>query len=165
MSTLALPGPDLRDAGVGDDAERDRARSRDAVAADTAVSVGVRWRRVTDALRDAVHRADAPDRDGHRAAAHAASVLHAARFLQMIVPRDVPLPEVGVDPEAEVLLEWYAAPRWVVTLTIDPAGVVHYAGLFGEAAIHGREPLVDAIPELVEGMLERYKAGAASDAA
>jgi hypothetical protein len=68
-----------------------------------------------------------------------------ARFLNML-PLGTPRPSVGADPDGEITLEWHAAPRRTLSVSIASDGMLHYAALLGAAVRYGSEPFLGGIP-------------------
>ena len=62
---------------------------------------------------------------------------HALEFLQRL-PHELPLPEVVVESENEVGMDWDEGRSRVLSLTVRDTPVVGFAGLFGAEPVHGR---------------------------
>lgn len=157
MSVLAFANG-VADHGLGEDARRLREIISSAFDLSPTIEFGERNRNVVRALEGARREAAEQDWDGHEARAiNPGSHARALAFLSAL-PTTVPLPDTTVDPEGDVLLEWYLQPRRVLTLTIDPDGIISYAALIGRNKVHGREQFVDTIPQTVADALARILA-------
>lgn len=55
------------------------------------------------------------------------------------LPLNYPLPSVGVEPDGHLTLEWYRHPRWTISISISPEGMIYYAALFGNSDVRGSE--------------------------
>ncbi len=78
----------------------------------------------------------------------------AKRFIRAL-PTTVPDPEVAVDPDGEISLEWYFEPRKVFSVSIGKRNEITYAGLYGLNKTYGREYFDDEIPKEIFHNLER----------
>ncbi|MBI2895165.1 MAG: hypothetical protein HYY06_16545 [Deltaproteobacteria bacterium] len=158
MSVLALAREPLRDHGLSEVAERMRRILSEACDFSTTITVGARARDAARALREACDEAPEKGWDGYAGAPVQLGALEEAESFLRALPTDFPLPDVGIDPGGEVLLEWQVERRWVFSMTIDADGVVSYAGLYGKNRVHGREHFVDVVPKAVVDGLARLLA-------
>lgn len=78
----------------------------------------------------------------------------AERFIRAL-PTTVSEPEVAVDPDGEIALEWYIEPRKVFSVSIGKRNEITYAGLYGPNKTYGREYFDDEIPKAVFDNLDR----------
>ena len=155
MSVSSLAYGPIRDHGVGDVAQALRRILNDAFDWSSTITVGARSQESRNALARARAEGRAEDGTGNTVGGVSlGTIAQADAFLQAL-PTEIPLPEVGVDPDGDILMEWYVSPRWVFTMTIDANGVVSYAGLYGNNKTHGREHFVDAVPAPVVDNLAR----------
>jgi len=138
--------------GVGPDAvaiERQQQQFT-AHALDTPGTGALALSRIT-AVVDAAARASRPDWDGYGARpANLDSVRYAGSFLTLL-PANYATPEVGVDPDGDVSLEWYASPERLFSISVSPRGELHYAGRFGKSRVRGKEALATAASSRVLG--------------
>ena len=78
-----------------------------------------------------------PDWDGYGALPVERSAFeHAADFVRGL-PIGTPMPEVGAEPDGHLTLEWYRAPRRILSLSFAPDGSLHYAALSGPSDHRG----------------------------
>lgn len=113
------------------------------------VAFGVRHEEARLALDQAFLDASYEDWDCHGAKqAHPLSYYHARRFIAAL-PTTLPVPEFGVDPDGELSIEWYRAPRRVFSASVGRNGRLTYAGLFGRSESHGTEYSLDEIPDSI----------------
>jgi hypothetical protein len=97
--------------------------------------------------------------DGHGAKAiDAKSQDHAREFLRSL-PRDVPDPEPGVDPDGQVSFEWYRGSNRLFVLSVSESGELFFAGKFGMNRIHGAERLAVPLPGVLVGNIRRVFEG------
>jgi len=78
----------------------------------------------------------------------------AERFLRAL-PTTVSEPEVAVDPDGEISLEWYLEPSKVFSVSIGKRNEITYAGLYGTNKAYGREYFDDEIPKEIFDNLDR----------
>jgi hypothetical protein len=72
-----------------------------------------------------------------------------------VLPSDVPLPEIVVESENEIGLDWHADNRHVLSLTLDSSSYVGYAALLGHESVHGRVPFSGSLPKTIAELLSR----------
>jgi len=72
----------------------------------------------------------------------------AFRFAALL-PTNVPVPDIYVDPDGEATFEWYVAPRQVFSVTVRGNGELVYAGIFGASTTDGTEYLDSELPEVI----------------
>jgi len=107
------------------------------------------------ALKDTINEFLTDNWDGYGAKAlQISSLANADRFLN-ILPTTTNLPEVSVDPDGEIVLEWYKAPRQVFSMSVGTNGELVYAGLFGSNKANGTEYFEDEIPKAILDNLKR----------
>jgi hypothetical protein len=82
---------------------------------------------------------------------------HADEFLRLL-PSSTSLPNIVADTDGEILFEWDYGRRQVFSVSIGWNGTLSYAGLFGDAKIHGTEPLRESLPSTILNGLERLSA-------
>ncbi len=78
----------------------------------------------------------------------------AERFIRAL-PTTVRKPEVAVDPDGEISLEWYLEARKVFSVSIGKRNEITYAGLYGLNKTYGREYFDDEIPKAIFDNLDR----------
>jgi hypothetical protein len=77
------------------------------------------------------------------------------------LPWWAPSPEVSVDPDGEILLDWDYGVRSVFSVSISPYGKLSFAGIFGASTRSGAETFTGEIPAAI---LEGIDAVAKDDA-
>lgn len=98
------------------------------------------------ALEKCVLEASSSDWDAYGAAAVQPATRSAAyRFLSAL-PKAVPLPDIGADPDGDISFEWRVGPRRVLTVSIDANGVLSFAATVGFRETHGRDDMAGTIP-------------------
>lgn len=149
MTALTVP-LDLRypvaDRAVSHDAYRLRDTLRNAAKPDTSVSLADAEDKLQAALADA-WQIDAEVETG--AEEYARSFLNA---LPLALQQSV---DVQVEPAGEVMFEWEAAPRWILTLTINERGRIAYSGIFGSSRTRGMELFEGTLPDAIALALAR----------
>ena len=75
--------------------------------------------------------------DGHGALPVERETYHAAYCFIESLPLDFPLPAIGAEPDGQLTMEWRKGPHRVLSVSVDPEGFLHYAGLFGMNKLYG----------------------------
>lgn len=93
--------------------------------------------------------------DGYDAkAARPEALRFAIEFLGSL-SSSTPIPEISIDSDGDVALEWDFEPRRVFSVRVGRDGTLHYAGLLGTVAFHGVEHLQEGIPETIAAGIGR----------
>ena len=79
-----------------------------------------------------------------------------------LLPQTVPLPQVVVESDNEIGLDWDEGPRRVVSLTVRDNPMVGFAAFFGAEPLYGRMPFVGEVPETLRFLLARLFSGRTS---
>ena len=82
------------------------------------------------------------------------SFSEAERFIRAL-PTTISKPEVAVDPDGEISLEWYFEPRKVFSVSIGKRNEIKYAGLYGLNKTYGREYFDNEIPKAIFDNINR----------
>lgn len=88
-----------------------------------------------------------PNWDGFGALAVEQATFQAAYTLIDSLPLGFRRPSIGAEPDGHITLEWRQSPRRVLSVSVDPAGWLHYAGLFGANKRFGTLAFFSAPPE------------------
>lgn len=105
-----------------------------------------------DALIEAYNEARLPNWDGYGAQPVSfESYCRAERFLKLF-PNDLPLPDISVHPDGEIVFEWRTASGKILSISIGSGSTVTYAGIFGSTESYGVENFIDEIPSNIRGM-------------
>jgi len=142
MSTVALFRISPFDTGVGDDAEQLRSLEEEAKPYSTQDRL--------EALRQLLRLITETDLGlaTYRAAVYANDLIQR-------LPSWAPNPEVSIDPDGEISLEWDSGRRCVFSVSVGPNGSLSFAGLFGEAIRHGVQTFSGEIPTVLLRGIER----------
>lgn len=83
------------------------------------------------------------------------SVQFAKKFLRLM-PDTIPTPEITPDPDGYISFEWYVDRKNSLMLSIGPAPVIYFAGVFGQdEKLNGKTKLGDEIPDPITGSLAK----------
>jgi hypothetical protein len=88
-----------------------------------------------------------PDWDGFGALAVERATFSAAYMLIDSLPLGFLRPSIGAEPDGHITLEWRRSPRRVLSVSVDPDGFLHYAGLFGNNKRFGTLTFFSTPPE------------------
>jgi hypothetical protein len=153
MSTYCatfLPGPTFRRQGLPaeSDAARLIATTLRAALSDLAF---LPPRGLEDELRELVESASGGESEGESGIDRATSGA-ALAFLRLL-PRSLPTPELALDTDGEIEMDWYGPAGKAFTLSIRGDGRIAYAARFGrDKRFHG----VDAISDEAAAALATY---------
>jgi hypothetical protein len=87
-----------------------------------------------------------PDWDGYGARAVEQETLRSTYQVIESLPLGFPRPSISAQPDGQLTLEWYRSPMRTLSVSVDPDGYVHYAGLFGVEKHFGTVPLLGGLP-------------------
>jgi hypothetical protein len=88
-----------------------------------------------------------PDWDGYGAMPVEQDTLGRTYSLIDSLPLGFPRPSIGADPDGQLTLEWRKAPRRILSVSVDPEGYLHYAGLFGPNKRYGSLAYFSTAPD------------------
>jgi len=75
--------------------------------------------------------------------------------LTAALPAWVPVPEIVVESDHEIGLDWNEGSRRVLSITVDETPFLGFAALFGHEPLHGRVPFVGDLPETLDYLFTR----------
>jgi hypothetical protein len=89
--------------------------------------------------------------DGYGASPVEAETLRGAYMLIESLPLGFPRPSIGAEPDGQLTLEWRKSASRTLSVSVDPDGFLHYAGLFGASKRYGTLAYFSsAPPELLQ---------------
>lgn len=71
----------------------------------------------------------------------------AAYVLIESLPLGFPKPSIGVEPDGQLTLEWHKNPRRTLSVSVDPDGFLHFAGLYGVDQRYGKLTFFSTAPK------------------
>jgi hypothetical protein len=149
---------DVRNRAISERADRPRLLvGESSVLGDVTPSVSVdeKKRGQLEALRAVYEEASLPGWDGYGAEPVSKAILAQALAFLDILPSTSPSPDVSAHPDGEVAFEWYFGRGRVLSVSVNEAGRLSYAALFGYSSQHGTEFLLDSLPEAIALALRR----------
>lgn len=72
----------------------------------------------------------------------------ARRFIEDLPTREIPAPEVSIDPDGEVVFDWFGEPCYTFSISFGTDKLT-YAGLYGNNKTHGTEEYGENIPQII----------------
>lgn len=109
---------------------------------------------VSDSWKDRLrHRICSGDSDQEHSA-RAGSIAWALWFVSLL-PGDTPEPEVVLEEDGDVALDWEASANSTFSISIDSDGIMRFGGLFRDATRYGRERLASSIPPEILALIAR----------
>jgi hypothetical protein len=82
-------------------------------------------------LNDVWQECRVPDWDGYGALPVEQDTYRKAYLLIDSLPLGFPRPGIGAEPDGQLTLEWHKSPTRILSVSVDPDGLLHYAGIFG----------------------------------
>lgn len=76
------------------------------------------------------------------------------KFLRAI-PRGVPMPSIGAEPDGHIALEWYRSPHRTLSVSISPDQELNFAALLGSDKICGSTPFFGEVPKRILDLIEQ----------
>lgn len=80
-------------------------------------------------------------------------------FLEAL-PTTAPIPEMSVDSDGEIALDWIFGPRKALTVSIGPRGRCTFAWIYGQSTYRGTDWIADEIPANIAHALAQLTRGA-----
>ena len=71
------------------------------------------------------------------------------------LPAWIPLPEVVVESDREIGLDWYSGERDTLSVSVDDTGYVGFAALIDQEPLYGKLPFAGAFPKTLAYFLRR----------
>jgi hypothetical protein len=96
------------------------------------IDIGNRQKETFRALLEAIEEATSDDWDGYSASAVDLRSINQALSLLQVLPTSIPSPEISVEPDGKILLEWYTKPQRTFAISVGYDGGLIYAGIFWE---------------------------------
>ena len=119
------------------------------------VTISRNYREMRQLLAKATEECSADNWDGYGAKAIDETSYGNAIHFSWLLPLNIPVPEIYIDPDGEVNFEWYVGPRQVFSVSIGSNNELAYAGLFGANKTHGAEYLDDELPGTILDNIRR----------
>ena len=95
--------------------------------------------------------------DGYDAMPVAQETYRAAFVLIESLPLGFPRPSIGAEPDGHLTLEWHRASHRTLSVSVDPDGFLHYAGLYGPNKKYGTLVFFETAPnELIQLVQDLY---------
>lgn len=143
------------DHGLSREAARLREHYQGWQTGSASIALDDRYRTITQQLNAAVAEARDDDWNGYGAIAVNPRAVHLARRILRSIPSIFPPPEIAIDADGEVNLEWLTErPDVAFTMSIGPRAI-SYAGLYGKSRTHGVEEVSASIPRTILANLSR----------
>ena len=120
-------------------------------------SVALGKRPAFNELAEVWEECSRPNWDGYDALPVQIKTLRYAKLFIEALPLGSPLPSVGAEPDGHLTLEWYRHPRWILSVSASPEGVLYYAALFGSSDVRGSEPFFGEVPRSILDLIQRVQ--------
>jgi hypothetical protein len=121
----------------------------------SSVALGYSRENCRNRLIEAWQQASTEGWDGYAADAVQPNAVINAYGLIDAFPSNVRMPEVAVDPDGEISLDWFSAPRRQFSISVGANNVLSYAGLFGHDKVSGSERFQGTVPRVFLDYIKR----------
>lgn len=102
--------------------------------------------RMHELLADIARDCRTPGWEGENSVAVEDQTLSFAAELIESLPPACPAPEISAEPDGNINLEWYVNPQRVLSVSVTPAGVLHWAALVDDEDPRGTCPFTGEAP-------------------
>jgi hypothetical protein len=96
--------------------------------------------------------------DGYQAEPVSEDTYQLAGQLLKALPLGSSMPVIGAEADGHLTMEWFRSPRRTLSVSISPAGELHYAALMGASKAYGTEPFFGEVPEAIMNLINRIMA-------
>ena len=111
-----------------------------------------RWQAVISLQRALLEALDASNDDRTASPPHPDAFLHSLEVINHL-PVWVPLPDIGVDVDGDIALEWDRGSRRLFSLRVSKDGTLYYSRLIGHETDHGSKSFRGGVPiEVLRGI-------------
>jgi hypothetical protein len=151
-SSLAFP----RNLGVSPSAKAVERQTRELHdISDKSVTIGWHHREIVKRLHMAAIESRVDNWDSYGAKAINANSFFTAIWFARLLTMSIPIPDIYVDPDGEIVFEWYLGPRRVFSVIARKNDELAYAGLFGINKVSGVEHIDDELPNTILDNISR----------
>ena len=101
-----------------------------------------------------------PNWDGHGAEPVKDQTIGVATRVIDALPAEYLHPSsVGAEPDGHVTLEWYRSTDWLLSVSVSPVGMLHYAALLGDDSFIGSCLFEDngKVPGVILDLIRRWE--------
>ena len=119
------------------------------------ITFGQNLKTALTTLVTASGEASTDDWDGYGAASVKKAAKYEAELFLKMWPTNLPFPEVAVEPDGDIALEWIESRRRMLSISFSGTNRISFAGIFGANDMHGTEYFSDSIPKAVLDMARR----------
>lgn len=111
--------------------------------------------RAIDTLNSIFQECKDSNWDGFGANSIKRETLVAAQAFVDSLPKNFPIPELGVEPDGHITFEWYISSSRLLSISISPDSTLFYAGIFGNAKVSGVEYFLGKVPDQLVTLIRR----------
>lgn len=110
-------------------------------------------------LNELYSTANEPNWAGHTSDPILATTFTYAHAFLDALPTGTPKPSIGAEPDGHITFEWSDGPYRVLSLSMSPEKVLHYAALLGVSKRYGTEPFFEEIPPAILSLIAEVMRG------
>lgn len=108
-----------------------------------------------DQLIDVYENCSQPDWEGPGSLPVQPDTLEAAQRLVLSLPQEFRTPTIFGEPDGHVGMEWYVHPRRLLTISLSPQRVIHWAALIGDEDPRGSCHFFNEVPQTLTYWISR----------
>ena len=139
--TIAMPG------SYADSLDRTARQTRQSLQ----VSCAIGKQQVLGELSEVYGECRTEGWDGYGALPVEQDTMRLAYCLIDSLPYGFPMPSIGAEPDGHLTLEWQTGPYRILSVSVDPEGYLHFAGIYGTDRQNGRLTFYSTAPtELIQ---------------
>jgi len=118
-------------------------------------SFGAGIKAATQELNYLVEECSSIGWDGYAAAPIEQETIRLAEQFLNALPLGIAAPSVSTEPDGQITFEWYQTPRRLLSVSVSPAGELHYAALLGYRKSYGTELFFGEVPSDILNLVRR----------
>ena len=113
---------------------------------------------ILDQLAELVEEVTHPNWDGHGAEPVKDQTIGVATRVIDALPAEYLHPSsVGAEPDGHVTLEWYRSTDWLLSVSVSPDGMLHYAASMGADSFYGACLFDGTVPAVILDLIRRWE--------
>lgn len=109
-------------------------------------------------MQEVLAETSSPNWNGYGAEPVSQESFEKAKYFISMLPAWTPVPAVSASPSGQIMLEWYRAPKQILSVSVSPIGQLHFSALVGNEESYGVRELLDKAPEDISKLIREVMA-------